>query len=109
DLARLAVAQLGRAARAVLDEARLAARDVEWFLPHQPNGPMFEAIIEAMEIDRARTVEVVREIGSVGAAAIPVSLDRLMRSGRVEPGDRMLLAGVGAGPAWGALLYRVAP
>jgi len=52
-------------------------------------------------------VRVVQDTGSVGAAAIPISLDRLMRTRPVRPGDHVLLAGVGAGLSFGAMLYRV--
>jgi 3-oxoacyl-[acyl-carrier-protein] synthase III len=52
---------------------------------------------------------VVREIGSVAAASIPVSLDRLYRTRDVRPGHKVLLAGVGAGMSYGAALYQVAP
>jgi 3-oxoacyl-[acyl-carrier-protein] synthase III len=53
-------------------------------------------------------VPVVHETGSVGAASIPISLDRLMSSGRVRAGDRILMIGVGAGLSSGATLLRMA-
>jgi 3-oxoacyl-[acyl-carrier-protein] synthase III len=54
-------------------------------------------------------VPVVGEIGSVGAASVAVSLDRLVRAGALQkPGARVLMLSVGAGVAYGALLYQVA-
>jgi 3-oxoacyl-[acyl-carrier-protein] synthase III len=38
-----------------------------------------------------------------------VSLDRLLRTRPVRPGDRILMIGVGSGLSYGAALYRVAP
>ena len=49
----------------------------------------------------------VRDVGSVAAVSIPYSLDLLMRTGKVRPGDRILMVGVGAGVSYGALLYQV--
>ncbi len=92
---------------AVLDRAGLPISDIEWVLPHQPNGAMLDLIIEAFGLDPARMVRVVDEIGNVASASIPVSLDRLLRTRPVRPGDRILMAGVGAGISQGALLYRV--
>lgn len=92
---------------AVLDRAGLSISDIEWVLPHQPNGTMLELIIAAFGLDPARMVRVVGDIGNVASASIPVSLDRLLRTRPVRPGDRILMAGVGAGISHGAVLYRV--
>jgi 3-oxoacyl-(acyl-carrier-protein) synthase III len=91
----------------VLDRAGVSISDVEWVLPHQPNGAMLGLMIEAFGLDPARVVRVVDEVGNVGSASIPVSLDRLLRTRAVRPGDRILMAGVGAGISHGAVLYRV--
>jgi 3-oxoacyl-[acyl-carrier-protein] synthase-3 len=97
----------GAAITAVLDRAGLSISDIEWVLPHQPNGTMLELIIAAFGLDPARMVRVVGDIGIVASASIPVSLDRLLRTRPVRPGDRILMAGVGAGISHGAVLYRV--
>jgi 3-oxoacyl-[acyl-carrier-protein] synthase III len=97
-----------RATARVLEDAALRIADVEWVLPHQPNGKLLDAMIDDLGLDPERTIRVADEIGSVGAGSIPVSLDRLRRSGRIRPGDRILMAGVGAGLAFGATLLRVA-
>jgi 3-oxoacyl-[acyl-carrier-protein] synthase-3 len=90
----------------VLDQAGLRLEEVEWILPHQPNGVMLDAFVRALGVDAERVVPVVHETGSVGAASIPISLDRLMSSGRVRSGDRILMVGVGAGLSSGATLLR---
>ena len=102
-----AIAAVRRSTDAVLAEAGLALADLEWILPHQPNGPLLEAIIGALGLARERVVPVVHETGSVGAASIPLSLDCLLRTRDVRPGDRILMVGVGGGLSSGAILYRV--
>jgi 3-oxoacyl-[acyl-carrier-protein] synthase III len=104
-----AVGKIVDSTRRVLAEASLRIEDVAWVLPHQPNGTMLEGIIAALGVDRARIVPVVQEIGSVACASIAVSLDRLMRTRPVAPGDHVLMTGVGSGVSWGAILYRVGP
>jgi 3-oxoacyl-(acyl-carrier-protein) synthase III len=91
----------------VLDRARLSIDEIEWVLPHQPNGAMVDLMIARLGIDPARMVRVVQDIGSVASASIPVSLDRLMRSKKPRAGDRILMAGVGGGVSFGAMLYRI--
>src|SRR6185503_8201338 len=93
----------------VLAEAGMTLDQVEWVVPHQPNGTLLAAMIEALGVDPARVVPIVREVGSVGAASIPICLDRLLRTRPVRPGDHILMLGVGAGASYGAILHRVAP
>ena len=106
-LTRIALELLERGARATLDAAGLTLADVDWILPHQPNGAMLSMLVDLLRIDRARMVPVVEEVGSIGAAAIPLSLDRLLRTRPVRAGDKILMFGVGAGVAHGAILHRV--
>jgi len=106
ELLASAILHMRRAAKRVLDEARLSLDDVRWFLPHQPNGHMLDHILADFAIDRERAVDVVREAGSVGAASLALSLDRLLRTRPVRAGDRALLLGVGGGTAYGAILYQ---
>jgi 3-oxoacyl-(acyl-carrier-protein) synthase III len=93
--------------QAVLAEACLTLDDVQWVLPHQPNGVILDALIAALGVDADRVIPVAHEVGSVGSASIPMSLDRLLRTRDVHPGDRILMVGVGAGISFGAILYQV--
>lgn len=105
----IATAAIVDSAAAVLKQRGLSINDIEWVLPHQPNGQMFDGILKALGVPKERTMPVVHDIGSVSAASIPISLDRLLRSGRVRAGDRILMVAVGSGLAYGALLYQVGP
>lgn len=107
EIVAIATRALQNAIETVLAQAGVRLSDVEWVLPHQPNGVMVKLFTEQLGIDPARMVIVVDQIGSVGSASIPVSLDRLMRTRPVRPGDRILMAAVGAGVSYGAVLYRV--
>lgn len=109
ELTGLATEALRASMDAVLTRANCTAGDLAWVVPHQPNGRMLEKIVEALGVPMEKLVPVVDEIGSVGAASMAVGLDRLVRTRTIAPGDRILLAGVGAGMAYGAMLYRVAP
>ncbi len=106
EMTRLAIEMLRRRSAEVLIQADLALEEIEWVLPHQPNGPMLELIVDELGIERERVVPVVQEVGSLGAACVPLTLDRLLRSGKVRSGDRILMVGVGAGISSGAMLYR---
>jgi 3-oxoacyl-(acyl-carrier-protein) synthase III len=109
ELVSSALEAIRTSAAAVLSQAGLTWADVDWFLPHQPNGEMLRLIAESFPGGRERMMPVVEELGSVGAASIPFSLDRLLRTRRPRPRDRILMVGFGSGTAYGAALYQVAP
>jgi 3-oxoacyl-(acyl-carrier-protein) synthase III len=106
-IASLALADLTRATQAVLDQAGVTMDQVRWVLPHQPNGAFFDAFLRALDITEDRTVRVVHELGSLGAAAVAVAFDRLLRTRPVQDGDLVLVVSVGAGSSRGAALLRV--
>jgi 3-oxoacyl-(acyl-carrier-protein) synthase III len=106
-IGELAVEGFRAAIENVLARAEVALADVEWLVLHQPNGSLLRTVTDALRLDPGRMLNVVRDVGSVGAASIPIGLDRLLRSRRVRPGDRILMAGVGAGASYGAILVRV--
>lgn len=107
EMTRVALDAVLTATRAALAQANVSLRDVEWVLPHQPNGSMLDTMLQVLEVPPERSVRVVHRTGSIGSASLGMSLDTLLRSGRVKPGDRVLLVGVGAGVSYGAVLYRV--
>lgn len=102
----MAVAAMVRGVREVLARAELPLDEVQWVLPHQPNLPLLLGFAAALGLDPARLDPVVRDVGSVASAAVPLTLDRLLRSGRVRPGDRILMASVGSPLVYGAALYQ---
>ncbi len=106
-MASEAIAAVRRSADAVLGQAGLTLDQVDWVLPHQPNGTVLNVIIEVLGVPRERVLPVVQDVGSVGAASIPISLDRLLRTHGVRGGDRLLMVGVGGGLSSGAILYQV--
>jgi len=107
EMARTAIAAVRESIEAVLVQAGLRQTDIQWFLPHQPNGKLLDAIIGTLRLDTERVVRVVDEVGSVAAASIPISLDRLLRTKPVRPRDRLMMVGVGAGMSTGALLLEL--
>lgn len=102
-----AVEAVARCSSKALDQAGLGLGDVDWFVTHQPNGLMLREIVRRLGLPDDRTVSVVEEIGSVGAVSLPYALDVLVRTRPVRPGQRLLMAGVGAGAAYGAIVYEL--
>lgn len=102
-----AMADMALSIERVLARGGVAADQVDWFFPHQPNGSMFDAFVERFAGPRARTRKVADQLGSLGCASIPVALAQAWGEGLVEDGQHLLMAAVGAGSSRGAVLMTV--
>jgi 3-oxoacyl-(acyl-carrier-protein) synthase III len=107
ELGAASMALLKECVAAALDVARCSIADVAWWLPHQPNGGLVKHFVAEFQLDPGQLVSVVEELGSIGSASVPVSLDRLFRGGSLREGQHLVMASVGAGMASGAIVYRV--
>lgn len=101
---KLAVGVLESAARAVLSKAGRTEADVDWLIPHQANIRIMQSTARKLHLPMDKVIVTVHEHGNTSAASIPLALDVGVRSGRVKPGQTLLLEGVGGGFTWGAVL-----
>ena len=101
---KLAVTVLEEAARSVLSKADRTEADIDWLIPHQANIRIMQSTARKLKLGPDRLVVTVDEHGNTSAASIPLALDESVRSGKVKPGDTVLLEGVGGGFTWGAVL-----
>ena len=101
---KLAVGVLDSAARAVLAKAGKTEADLDWLIPHQANIRIMQATARKLHLSMDKVIVTVAEHGNTSAASIPLALDHGVRSGRVKPGDTVMLEGVGGGFTWGAVL-----
>ncbi|MFC6879217.1 MULTISPECIES: ketoacyl-ACP synthase III family protein [Actinomadura] len=93
---------LAEAVGRTLDEAGIGLGDVARFVfPNVGLQVLRERYAEPLGLDVERTAwDWGRRTGHVGAADQLTGLAHLVESGRVAPGDRVLLLGIGAGFAW---------
>ena len=104
---KLAVGVLDKAARAVLDKAGLEASSIDWLIPHQANIRIMLSTAKKLHLPPEKVIVTVHEHGNTSAASIPLALDHGVRSGQVQPGQTVLLEGVGGGFTWGAVLFKM--
>ncbi|MHA7135522.1 3-oxoacyl-[acyl-carrier-protein] synthase III C-terminal domain-containing protein, partial [Oerskovia turbata] len=62
---------------------------------------------EALGLPAGRTLVTVAEHGNVASATLPLQLARALESGRVGPGDVVLLVGLAGGISIGAMAVRL--
>ena len=95
----------GIAAKAVAD-AGLKPSDIDWFVPHQANMRIIQAVAKTMDVPMERVVTNIETTGNTTAAAIPLALHEAVADGRVKDGDNVLFGSFGAGLTWGAAVVR---
>ena len=77
-------------------ERGYALNEFDWIIPHQANGHIGERLSEHTGIPAERFVVDAPVHGNLGSAAIWVSLDNLIRSGKLLEGHRVLVLGAEA-------------
>lgn len=79
----------------------LTMEDVDWFIPHQANLRIIEAVADRAGIDPEKVLVNIEHYGNTSAASIPLCIDEYKN--RLHKGDKLILTAFGAGFTWGAL------
>jgi 3-oxoacyl-[acyl-carrier-protein] synthase-3 len=103
---KIAVRSLAEVSQEVLARAHLSQNEVTWFIPHQANLRIIEAVGKRLEIPDGSTYVNIDRYGNTSSASIPIALDELNRAGKIAPGDVVLMSAFGAGLTWGAAVLR---
>ena len=101
---KLAVRVLDESAREVAAAAKVPLDQIDWLIPHQANVRILEATAKRMGLPRERLVVTVDHHANTSAASVPLALDEYVRAGKIKPGHKVMLQGVGGGFTWGASL-----
>jgi 3-oxoacyl-[acyl-carrier-protein] synthase-3 len=101
---KFAIKVLEEVVQEALTENNLKISDIDWLIPHQANIRIISSTAKKLGIPMDRVVATLDKQGNTSAASIPLALDIAVRDGRIKPGQRVLLEGVGGGFTWGAVL-----
>jgi 3-oxoacyl-[acyl-carrier-protein] synthase III len=99
-----AVTAMLKAAKKALDQAGLAIEDIACIIPHQANVRIIEAIADRLGISRKKMFVNLDRYGNTSAAAVAIALDEANRSGRIKPGDYILMVVFGGGLTWASTI-----
>lgn len=86
----------------VLDQSGLMPEDISYFLLHQANLRIIEAVAKRLKQPMEKFPVCLEECGNISAASVPILLDQVNKAGKLNKGDKIVLAGFGAGLTWGA-------
>ena len=103
---KLAVGLLEKTASAVLAKAGMEKEQIDWLVPHQANIRIMMSTARKLRLPAEKVIVTLEEQGNTSAASIPLALDAGVRSGQIQPGQILLLEGVGGGFTWGSVLVK---
>src|SRR4051794_4282006 len=95
-----AVIAMLSAAQKALDKAGLTIEDISCVIPPQANLRIIEGIADRLKIPIERFYVNLDKYGNTSAAAVAIALDEANRSGRIKPGDFILMIVFGGGLTW---------
>ncbi len=103
---KFAVRKMAEAAEIVLTRNGVTGKDLACFIPHQANKRIIMATAERLGMDEACVVINIDRFGNTTAATIPMAMQTALDEKRLNKGDLVLLASVGAGFTVGATLLQ---
>lgn len=101
-----AVINIASVMQEVLDEAKVSASEIDWFVPHQANRRIIDMSAQKLGIAPEKVVATVHLHGNTSAASVPLALSVAVADGRIKQGDLVMLEAVGGGFTWGSALIR---
>ena len=106
EIFKIAVKTLADFARLALNQNKMTVDDLDWFVPHQANYRIIEAVGKRLDFPLEKILVNVDRYGNTSAATIPTALDEAVRDGRIKTGQTVLLDTFGAGLTYGSVLLR---
>lgn len=90
------------AINSVLEKRGITIDEIDWMLPHQASKRMLEELAVSIGIPFSKVLTNMEKYGNTAAASIPILLDE----GKFKNGDLLLLASIGSGWTYGAIIIR---
>ncbi|WP_049962896.1 beta-ketoacyl-ACP synthase III [Ruminococcus sp. HUN007] len=100
---KFAVATLPRIIGEVLEKAGLTADDIDSIVPHQANIRIIQTAASKLGLPMEKFFLNIEKYGNTSSASIPIALTEAVETGFIKRGDKIVLAGFGAGLTYGAI------
>lgn len=104
---KFAIVALEDCIKTLLERNNLTADNIAYIVPHQANMRIVQSVSKNMKIDIDKFYMNISQVGNTSAASIPIALDSMNQKGLLKKGDKIILAGFGAGLTWGSVLLEI--
>jgi 3-oxoacyl-[acyl-carrier-protein] synthase-3 len=101
---KTAVSNMADVAVEMLDKHQVKREELAWFVPHQANMRIIDAVGRRMGISKDQVMVNIQKYGNTTAATIPLCLYDY--ENQLRKGDKIILAAFGAGFTWGSIYLK---
>jgi 3-oxoacyl-[acyl-carrier-protein] synthase-3 len=88
----------------ILSKNNIKSSQIDYFIPHQANLRIINAVREKLDFPIEKTVFTVHKYGNTSAASIPMAINEAYEDNKIKKGDLLLLDAFGGGFTWGSSL-----
>ncbi len=99
---KFAVSTVPASIQKVLEEADIEVTDIKYFLLHQANIRIIQSVAKRLKADMNKFPTTLEHCGNISAGSVPILLDEVHKKGMLQRGDKLVMAGFGAGLTWSA-------
>ncbi|MFZ0732325.1 MAG: beta-ketoacyl-ACP synthase III [Candidatus Sulfotelmatobacter sp.] len=103
---KYAVKKMAEMTERILERNQLTGQDVDCFIAHQANKRIITATADRLGMPTEKVIINIDRYGNTTAGTIPIAMQTAMEEGKLNQGDLLLIASVGAGFTSGATLLR---
>jgi 3-oxoacyl-[acyl-carrier-protein] synthase-3 len=101
---KLAVKTLTQDVKHILEKNNILSSDIPHFIPHQANYRIIKAVGDALHMKEEQIVLTIHKYGNTSAASIPMAINDIYESKRLQKGELMLLDTFGGGLTWASAI-----
>ncbi|MCI8560529.1 MAG: ketoacyl-ACP synthase III [Dorea sp.] len=99
---KFAVKKVPEAVSEVLEKNHVEKEEITWYILHQANRRIVEAVAKRLDEPMEKFPMNLQEYGNTSSASIAILLDEMKKDKRLKSGQKIVIAGFGAGLTWGA-------
>ena len=90
-----------------LKACNLSMDDVTLIVPHQVNQRIIDSAMEKLGFPSERVYVNIDRYGNTSSASVPIALDEAKRTGKIAPGDTLVMVAFGGGLTWASAVARL--
>jgi 3-oxoacyl-[acyl-carrier-protein] synthase-3 len=105
-LINFTVAAVPKLVSNILAAAKLGRDEVDLYLLHQATRKMLDQLREALHLNEERMPIVLEHCGNTVSSTLPILIEELRRTGKLQRGMQNLLVGFGVGWSWAGCMWR---
>jgi len=91
----------------LLSKNSLKLEDLDWVILHSANLRIIEAVAQELNYPMDKMPTSIELYGNTSSASIPLAWDLAAKSGKIKPGNKMLLLGFGGGLTFAGVIVEV--